>query len=191
MMIRKKIKLLKKRLIFITLIILLALSDLLAQTDITSFVKDTLKSNIYLGSKLVLGQINNNELVLKIDETVLLNAIIEEIGGNSKAKIKNLYIQKEIEGNFFLYCDGYIGKKRLAVRISLNFENQNELFLTPDSKMEYCVSDAKCDKIVFVEHNCICDENPKLKKINYYKIDKYQDNKKGIINLIKERVENE
>ena len=145
------------------------------------------KDSIYI-PKVMLGRININELILYADESVLLNAISEEIQG--KISINNYLIQKEIDGYYYLLCEGFLDKKNLALRFSLSLEDSTDLYLTSNSLMEYCISDKKCGKMIFLEKTCLCESNPKNKKIKYIRKDGFSESDKGFYKLFVRKSKN-
>jgi hypothetical protein len=120
--------------------------------------------------KVLIGSVENDQLSLFIEDTVITQAISKEL--SDTFEIEKMLIHRDFDGSYSFYLEGKLGKKPIVIRIKLFLMNEAELYMTEDSFMEYCLSERKCKSPAFADlYGCKC-LNGSSKNVSYNKIDK-------------------
>jgi hypothetical protein len=136
------------------------------------FLVDILNNNYlfsqdFSNQKLLLGKINNKQLELTLDDKEIIKAMNEESDG--KCNIKKILIQVDDEGKYFLYGEGKKVNKQIIMRIYIEKNEYDELFVTSNSKIEYCFTANGCLNIRFeFDGGCDCDKKKPAQNTEYF-----------------------
>ncbi len=136
-----------------------------AALDTSCIKKDTLPRKF----KVMLGTMDNNQLNLYLNDTLIQKAISEEL--SETLTISAMLIHKDFDEALFFYIEGKLGEKPLVLRIKLYRENETELYITQDSFLEYCLARKKCKIPAFADLvGCKCLSG-NSKSVEYRKIE--------------------
>ncbi len=134
--------------------------------------------NKKLPDKIALGEIKSSGLELLIDEKILKIYMAEEIGKD--AFIKKILIQRDEEGDFFLYGEGSKGEENLIMKVSLTFQ-EKKLLLTLHSVLEYCITEGGCPQPVFsITGRCQCSRQSAGQAVNFHRQEGIQPGNAGL-----------
>jgi hypothetical protein len=164
----------------------IAIQEIKFQQDTINVISDTiyLESNFILPvldttravneekiiDKVLVGSVENDQLSLFIEDTVITQAISKEL--SDTFEIAKMLIHRDFDGSYLFYLEGKLGKKPIVIRIKLYLMNEAELYITVDSFLEYCLSERKCKSPAFADlYGCKC-LNGSSKNVSYHKIDK-------------------
>jgi len=125
-------------------------------------------------TKVLIGSMENDQLSLFIEDSLISKAISEEL--SDTLSIEKMLIQRDFDESLFFYIEGKLGKNPVVIRIKLFLENEKELFITKDSFLEYCLSEKKCKSPAFADlFGCKC-LNGSSKNVIYHRIEGFRIN---------------